>query len=172
MGEWVDVAVVANAKDRNGGLVVRSTAGLSLALAEGMDVAFAPPVIDAPRRGCVESLRQLSDASASVRFDSVPTAEVARMLVGCHVLVRESDLDEAGSAGFAARIEGYAVVDEAEGPVGTVARVIDNPGQLLLEVDRPDGGTALVPVVDEIVRAVDESARRIDIRVPRGLLDL
>ena len=172
MGEWVDVAVVASAKDRTGKLVVRGTAGFSLALFEGVEVAFVPPVIDAPRRARVEALRPLSDTSANARFDAVPTADVARMLVGCHVLVRAKDLKAAGGEAPAASVEGFSVFDETEGEIGSVSRVLESPGQPLLEVARPDGRTALVPLVDEIVVRVDEDSRRIDVRAPRGLFDL
>lgn len=172
MEAWVDVAFATNAKDRDGGLVVRSAAGPSLVLAPGMEVAFAPPVIDAPRRATVSELRPLSDTSALVRFDAVDSAVRARMLVGCHVLVREADLEEARRAGESAFVEGFAVVDEREGEVGTVSRLIENPGQALLEVERADGRPALVPFVDGIVIDVDEEARRIDICAPQGLFEL
>lgn len=173
MGEWVDVAVVASAKDQHGGLVVRnSTAGPSLMLRTGLEAAFVPPVIDAPRRGHIIALRPLSDTSASLRFDTVSTADCARLLVGCHILVRASDVEAMRQEEGVLPLEGFSVFDEAEGNVGVVERVVEHPGQLLLGLARPDGASALVPFVDEIVVGVDEAARRIDIRAPRGLFEL
>lgn len=173
MDKWVDVAVVASAKDQHGGLVVRtSTAGPSLMLRENLEVAFAPPVIDAPRRGRITALRPLSETSASLHFDTVLTADLARLLVGCHLLVRASDFEAMRQAKNVLSVEGFSVFDEAEGDVGVVVRVVEHPGQLLLELARPDGGSALVPFVDEIIVGIDEAVRRIDIRAPRGLFEL
>ena len=42
----------------------------------------------------------------------------------------------------------------------------------LLEVQRPDGNTVLVPVVDEIVRDVDAEAGAVSVALPNGLLEL
>ena len=57
--------------------------------------------------------------------------------------------------------------------MGTVAGIQELPGQDLLEVVPAAGGrTVLVPLVDALVAGVDEDARRIDVDLPDGLLEL
>ncbi len=54
-----------------------------------------------------------------------------------------------------------------------VESVVENPGQFLLSVAPADGGRrVLVPLVDALVVGLDEDARRIDVDLPDGLLDL
>ena len=42
-------------------------------------------------------------------------------------------------------------------------RMLALPSVEVLEVDRPDGGELLVPMVRDCVRSIDVAARRIDI---------
>ena len=64
-------------------------------------------------------------------------------------------------------------VYKRQGLVGTVAGIQELPGQDLLEVVPAAGGrTVLVPLVDAFVSGIDEDARRIDVDLPDGLLDL
>ena len=63
--------------------------------------------------------------------------------------------------------------DARAGFVGVVESVVENPGQFLLSVAPADGGgPVLVPLVDALVVGLDEDARRIDVDLPDGLLDL
>ena len=116
-----------------------------------------------------------------VSFEGVDDIETASRLVGCHCLVRRSDLPQGALTPVgAAAWEGFQVFDAQAGPVGRVAGVSELPGQRLLEVTRTDaqgacaedGAPVLVPLVDAIVVRVDEDARRIDVDLPAGLLDL
>lgn len=170
MGEWVDVAIATIAKSRKEGLVVRCTAGSSFLLRPGMEVAFVPPVLDAPRRARVEAIERESGRRATVRFEGVDRA-AAELLSGRHILVRRDEL-EPGALEESGGLAGFEVHDALLGFVGTVSSLLENPAHPLLEVQRPDGSTSLVPVVDEIVIGVDEQARRIDIDAPAGLFDL
>ena len=181
MRAWADVAELANTKTLNGGLVARCAPGLPFLLQEGGEVAFVPPVLDAPRRARVTSVRPLSPDEAVVSFEGVDDIETESRLVGCHCLVRRSDLPQGALTPVgAAAWEGFQVFDAQAGPVGRVAGVSELPGQRLLEVTRTDaqgacaedGAPVLVPLVDAIVVRVDEDARRIDVDLPAGLLDL
>ncbi len=171
MDEWVDVACVTSAKDRKGRLVVHGVASLSSLLCEGLDVAFVPPVVDAPRFSCIESLRFISDTSASIGLSTIDTPERARLLVGCHMLIRATVCAHDTKTPYTDMV-GYRVFDATEGEIGLVKRLADNPGQFLLEVACLDGHTALVPFVEEIVVHIDDEACRIDLVAPRGLFDL
>lgn len=179
MHTWANVAKLTETKARSGGLVARCAAGLPFLLSEGLEVAFVPPVLDAPRRGRVTSVRPLSEDEAAVTFDSVDSIDVAEQLVGCCCLVRRSSLsaDELRALEEAELdLTGFAVVDAAAGRIGTVSRIIENPGQSLLVVDRAGGADAsseaLIPFVEDLVACIDVDARRIDVALPEGLLDL
>ena len=171
MRAWIDVAVLAKSKNLNGRLVVRATAGFPFLLAEGCEVAFVPPQTDAPRRAVVETVDIVGDSSAEVVFAGVD-GDAARMLVGCHCLIRRSELDESLFEEEPAMWDGWRVIDVTAGEIGKVEGLVDNPGQMLLEVQRADGSTVLVPVVDEIVLDVRPDEGIVSTDLPKGLLDL
>ena len=171
MRAWIDVAILAKPKNLDGRLVVRGTAGFPFLLEEGDEVAFVPPQTDLPRRAVVESINEIDDRSAEVIFEGVD-GPAAQGLAGCHCLIRRDSLDESLFEEEPALWEGWTLVDEQAGEVGTVRDLVSNPGQDLLEVDRPDGSTLLVPVVDEIIKDVDVESRKIQTVLPQGLLDL
>ena len=170
MGAWADVAIATSAKHKGEGLAVRCTAGSSFLLREGMEVAFVPSVLDAPRRGVVSSVSGANGMRATVAFEGF-SPEDAEALEGCHILARRDDFGN-GEIEGAGPLFGFEVHDASEGFVGNVVGLVDNPAQALLEVERADGAIVLVPVVDEFIAGIDEDASRIDIDAPAGLLDL
>lgn len=172
MRAWTTAAELVRAKNLSGGLVARSAPGLPFLLSEGMEVAFVPPRHDAPRRALVESVQDEGRGAHLVFFEGVGDIGAAEPLVGCRCLVRRSDLPEDAFAPEGGSLVGFEVHDARHGLVGTVGGVIENPGQVLLSVDRPKAGPALVPLVDAFVAGLDEGARRIETTLPEGLLDL
>ncbi len=174
MRAWIDVAELAHIKNLNGGLVARCAAGLPFLLQEGMKLALVPPVLDAPRNVCVESVQMRSEYEALVFFEEVKDADVAEALVGCHCLAKRVDVEPFLEEEYSdlPSWEGWLVFDAAEGYVGTVSYIDDRPYQPLLVVAREGRDEALIPLVEEFLVDVDEASRRIDMKLAPGLLDL
>lgn len=179
MRAWADVAVLAKTKNLQGGFVARPAAGLPFLLREGMEVAFVPPALDAPRRARVAEVVS-QGGSHLVFFEGIEGIDAAEPLAGCHCLVRRADLPEDALAVGARGLVGWQARDAEAGFSATVADVVENPGQTLLSLERDagdaDGGASsravLVPLVDEFVVGFDEDARLIELSLPAGLLDL
>ena len=68
-------------------------------------------------------------------------------------------------------LKGCEVFTAPERRLGVVTDVLDSGGSGLLRVDR-DGVELLVPFAAEFLRRVDIAAKRIDVDLPEGLLDL
>ena len=81
----------------------------------------------------------------------------------------EAEDDDDDSAWYVADLIGLDVVEDGA-VIGTVADVINNPAQDLLEITLSAGAEALVPFVEEIVPHVDIDAGAITITPPAGLL--
>ena len=171
MHAWADVAVLAKTRNLNARFVARAAAGLPFLLEAGDEVAFVPPQTDAPRSAVVLEVRPIDERTADVAFEGV-NGQTASELVGSHCLIKRATIDESVFEEAPAMWENWAVIDMAAGEIGVVAGLIDNPGQALLEVERPDGSTVLVPVVDDIVREVDVESATVHVDLPQGLLDL
>lgn len=187
MRTWADVAVLAKTRSLQGGFVAQSAASLPFLLSEGQEVAFVPPVLDAPRRAHVTSAVPLDDHSFAVTFDVVEDIDVAEVLVGCHCLVRRAELPAGALDVRPDAWEGWHVFDASAGFVGEVLGMMELPGQTLLEVapgaepaaaeesgaaSETSERTILIPLVDEFIVSVDEDECRIDVDVPSGLLEL
>jgi 16S rRNA processing protein RimM len=125
------------------------------------------------------SKRELTIAAARehsgrllVRFEEVPTRDVAETLRGALLLADTatlpptSDPDEFYDhelAGLRAELTDGTIV-------GKVVEVVHSPGGELLELD-VDGRSALVPFVRAIVPTVDVAGGRVVLDPPEGLLD-
>lgn len=173
MPTWVTLASLIRAKTLSGGLVAHSAAGLPFLLYAGLEVAFVPPRHDAPRRGVVERVRYEGKGAYLVFFEGITSIEVAEMLVGCSCLARRSDVPPHMLSSQHNGLIGYEICDACANVIGTVAEVKGGGAQTLLSVARTDGkGEVLIPLVDAFVTSFDESARRIVVALPDGLLDL
>ncbi len=171
MGTWINVARLTKAKTLEGGLLAQSAKGLPFLLEEGMEVVFVPPVLHLARHARVSSVRGEDSASRLVFFDTIPSIDQAEQLVGHYCLVRRDALDEEKLVPSTPDYKGYRVLDGCAGDIGSVIRIDENPAYPFLVVD-VQGREVLVPVVDEIVRAIDDYGRTITVSLPDGLLDL
>ncbi len=87
-------------------------------------------------------------------------------------LFAAAEADEEGEAFYEDDLVGLAVVDTAGEPLGTVTALHARPAQDLLEIELPDGRTAYLPFVAEIVPGVDLDAGKVVADPPPGLLEL
>lgn len=108
---------------------------------------------------------------ALLRLEGVDDRDAAAALRGA-VLETGRDNVQPAPAGsyYYFELDGCLCRDASHGELGRVSEVIEDGGGLLLEV-RGAGRRLLVPFVAEYVAAVDVAGRRIDLRLPNGLLE-
>ena len=180
MQGWIDAATLTRTLNLQGGFLAYPAEGLPFLLEEGTECALVPPATDAPRHVTVASIAPMAgkrEGGYNVMFAEVADATTAELLVGCHCLVRADEVEGGLEAAAALEEEPWDVVDETFGPLGTLVRIEERPGQSLLVVERPaeDDEAAkdlLIPLVDEFMRGTDEEAHVIKVAVPQGLLEL
>ena len=113
----------------------------------------------APRR---VARRAGTDAKPILRLEGATSREDAEALRGASLAVPPEAAPLEEGEFWAHELAGCEVVD-GDRPVGFVRRMIALPSCEALEVDRPDGGELLVPLVRDAIREVDVSGRRIDV---------
>ncbi|MDR1633614.1 MAG: ribosome maturation factor RimM [Bifidobacteriaceae bacterium] len=121
-----------------------------------------------PARLTLERFRA-DNGRAVAGFAEVADRSRAESLRGAKLLA-EVRTDEEPEAWYPTQLRGAAVVLPDGTSVGRLIDLVALPGQDLLEIEQPDGSTALVPFVKALVPEVDPDRGRIVIDPPAGLV--
>jgi 16S rRNA processing protein RimM len=106
-----------------------------------------------------------------VALAGVGDREAAEALVGSRVLVRTADLPPAADDEFYYyEVMGFRVETARGEPVGTLVATFATGANDVWVVRAPER-EHLIPIVAEVVRAIDRPGRRVVIEPPAGLLD-
>ncbi|WP_203993634.1 ribosome maturation factor RimM [Micromonospora lutea] len=161
----------------------RFAPGMVLTTMPGVNAAKAPAAQPAPDGAGVpfQVPDELTIESARwhqgrmlVAFDGVLDRDVAEALRGTLLAVDSGDVapPEDPEEFNDHQLVGLAVVTPTGERLGEVARIDHAPASDLLVLRRPEGRTALIPFVKEIVPEVDLAGGRVVVDPPGGLLDL
>lgn len=105
-----------------------------------------------------------------IAFAGIADREAAESLRGLELRVPLADVPDApAGAYYVFELIGCSCRDESDGDVGIVVDVHEDGGGTLLEVEK-DGRRSVIPFVEAFLVRVDREARRIDLRLPEGLL--
>ena len=120
----------------------------------------------------VESFRYKSNSVILVKLEHINNEMSAKRFINMDVYypanrVKTSVIDEQSRKQFA----GYVLEGKTQGKLGVITDVDETTINTLLRVDY-GGKELLVPFVDELVDAIDETQRSIIMSLPEGILDL
>ena len=108
----------------------------------------------------------------TIKFQDIDNHEEAARLQGCELYLPLELLPKLeGNAFYFHEVEGFAVIDQKKGPIGTIIKVLDYPGNPLFEINS-DGKTILIPLQDQFIEKLDRENQRIYVKAPEGLIDL
>ena len=118
----------------------------------------------------VESLSVNRDR-AIVALEDVDTLDEAKKLINCPVWLPLDNLEEITDPDrfYYHEIIGYQIVDDKEGPLGTVASVMTMATQDLIAMNYR-GQEMLIPINSAIVKTIDRTAKTLAVDLPDGLL--
>lgn len=149
------------------------------AAAPGSAVAAAParpaaipvrPVPESRKRTLRVERSSPHKGGLRVAFAGVADREAAESLRGLELWVPISEVPDAPPGSYYVfELIGCRCFDERDGDIGTVIDIQEDGGGTLLEVDK-DGVRTVLPFVEPFLVGVDRDARRIDLRLPEGLL--
>lgn len=107
-----------------------------------------------------------------VKFEDVDRIEDAEQLAKVPLYLPAKLLPELkGNQFYYHEIAGFSVEDRVHGPIGKVVRVIEFPGNPLIEIDfnRKD---ILLPIKDDVIQKVDRPNKKLFVDAPEGLIEL
>jgi len=164
------VATVVGAHGLRGWLRVRPHQPPAPSLAPGAVVWLARA--GERREATVASVQAHGRGLLLVGLQNVTDRTAAEELVGTTILVPEAALPPPGPDEFYwHEVEGFRVETTDGTPVGRVDRTFSTGPHDVWVVARPDGGEHLIPVIADVVRAIDRDGRRIVIEPMPGLLE-
>ena len=163
---FVEIARVIKAHGLKGELSVAPLLGDAFPLEPGIQVWFVPPPASV-RTGRVTGVRP-GPKGPLVSIDTVTTIEMASSLGGTRLVVRPEDAPTAYAEGEFDPV-GLAVIDETRGDLGQVVEVIETGANDVWVVEGPFG-EVLIPVIDAVVMAIDETSDTAHVRLLEGLL--
>lgn len=165
---FVPVGRVIKTHGLKGEVSVAAAAGTPFLLSEGLTVWFVPPAPGAPRHATITGVRQ-GPKGPLVTFDAVAGVDAAAALVGRDVLARAEDVPDEVLDELEPELEGYTVTDTRHGLLGEVVETIITGANDVWVVEGPYG-EVLIPVIDDVVVAIDDDAGTIDVTLLDGLL--
>jgi 16S rRNA processing protein RimM len=114
-----------------------------------------------PHRGCL-----------LVRFEGYSDRDRVESWRGAVLEGRRSDAPKPPEGSFYFhQLIGCTCRDRDAGALGEVVSVVEDGGGLLLEIEE-EQRTLLVPFVAEYIEQIDPESRRIDLRLPPGLIEI
>ncbi|MCD8301938.1 MAG: ribosome maturation factor RimM [Prevotellaceae bacterium] len=116
----------------------------------------------------LEEYRFTGDTVALLKFHGIDSPEAARQLGGLEVffpyeLTPEAD-EEVPSWHY---FQGFQIVDEAQGSLGTIDEVDDSTTNVLFRI-----GDLLIPAAEDFIVSIDQDKRLLTMRLPEGLTDI
>ena len=176
---WVAIAIVARPHALRGAVLLK-------ALTRTPEELVEAPLkrVFLRRRGQVQepplaiARMAIHKGMPYVFFEGITDRNASEKLIGAEVVIPkeemwESPIDEEG--GYSEeQLEGLDLLDPAGKSIGKVIRWQEGAAHDYLVFENPNrpGVEVLLPFVDEFVGDIDLEARRVEVRLPEGLLDL
>jgi len=164
---FVPVARVVKSHGLHGEVAVKSLVDLPLHFLEGLTVFVVPPTASV-RESVVSGVRP-GPKGPLLELRGIDDIGTARSLSGTTLLVRSEDLPEEFEDADLDAI-GLEVIDGERGSLGMVTDVIVTGANDVWVIEGPLG-QVLLPVIDDVVREIDEDARTATVTLLPGLID-
>ena len=125
-----------------------------------------------PRRKARVVAARRAKGDAIIRFEGFESRDDASELRGALLEVGRTEVPSApeGSYYFF-ELVGCVCEDVRHGELGTVERILEDGGGLVLEIKR-EAETLLIPFVKAYLKGMDRAGRRIEVDLPEGLVEI
>jgi 16S rRNA processing protein RimM len=106
-----------------------------------------------------------------LKFDGYDSIEKISEFIGCKVYLTSAGTGKnkvLNSSGFT----GFTVFLPGNNLLGTVADIIENPGQVLLVLKSPTGKEILIPFHEDFIISINKRKKLIEMDLPEGLTEI
>lgn len=120
----------------------------------------------------VSGIRPKSATTLLLKIDDVDSEEAAKAFVGKSIYALRDQLEIEYADDDLRSLVGYTVSDERDGILGEIVDIEDSTENMLFIVETSDGENFFIPIADEFIIAIDDDARRVEMRLPEGITEL
>ncbi len=107
-----------------------------------------------------------------VHIEDIDARDDAAQLVGKELYLPLTELPKLpDDQYYLHELVGMTVIDAHRGDLGQVAEVFDHGNNPLVQIIHPKG-EILIPIDPQFIRKVDKKAKRIEVDLPDGLIDI
>jgi 16S rRNA processing protein RimM len=177
--DWVLLAHIVRPQGRNGEVLADLFTDFPQHFAQRKRLCLRPPAgsaHEAVREAKVDS-HWLHKGRVVLKLSQVDSIDDAEKLRGFDVVVpREERIPLEGDAVYVSDLVGMKVIDVGDGGTVDAGEITDvepeGAGPAMLVVRSPAGEELLIPFVRAYLRKMDVEGKRVEMDLPRGLLDL
>lgn len=120
----------------------------------------------------IDDINIQKQSRAIVQLEEIDTMEKAQALVGSALYLPLDALEELEEDQFYYHeIQGFQVIDQTLGDLGTIREVYSVASQNLIALDH-NGIEVLIPIVDTIVLKADRENKSVLVNLPEGLIEV
>jgi 16S rRNA processing protein RimM len=119
-------------------------------------------------------LYEYSDSQSGIlklSFEGYESSGKMERYNGCRIFI-DSDTKNLKSFPDMSSLAGFRVYSQNNDLIGNISRVINNPGQLLLQIFSDSDREILVPLHDDLILELEEEKRYIKIEIADGLAEV
>jgi 16S rRNA processing protein RimM len=175
--DWVLLAHIVRPQGRNGEVLADLFTDFPQHFAQRKKLCLRPPPGSAGVREATVVSHWLHKGRVVLKFAQVDSITDAETLRGFDVVVpREERIPLEGDAVYVSDLVGMKVIDVSSGGAVDAGEITDvepeGAGPAMLVVQSPTGEELLIPFVRAYLRNMDIEGQRLEMDLPRGLLDL
>ncbi len=157
---------------RHGEVAAQIYTDISERFAAGMKLSALPREADRIRRDLTIEEFWPHKGMLVFKFSGVDSMSEAETLIGCELQVPQSQRSELQSGwNYVSDLVGCAVFD-GDREVGRIEDVQFGAGEAPLLIVRKSGQLIEIPFAEAYLKAMDVKAKRLDMNLPDGLLDV
>jgi len=115
---------------------------------------------------------QPNSNQAVIKFKDTGSKKKAEELINCEMYLPLEQLPTlSGNQFYFHEVEGFHVYDIEHGYIGELIRIIDHPGNPVMQIKKGIN-EILIPANDEFIQEVNRELKKMLVTTPEGLLDI
>jgi 16S rRNA processing protein RimM len=106
-----------------------------------------------------------------LKFEGYESIQKVQEFTGCRVFLTTGEIEILPAEHFG-NLKGYRIFSLENRSIGRVIEIIENPGQILLNINAGRGREILIPLHENLIISTDNKKKIIKMDLPDGLIDL